>query len=164
MNGLYQVSNLGNVRSLNYRKSNKIKLLSFRYNTIGYVYVCLSKNGFHKYVSIHRLVANTFLKNKNHYLQVNHIDGNKLNNHVENLEWCNPIENMNHAFKTGLINFKKKRNRRKIFQYNSEGYFIKEWESINQASRECNIARSAILYCCQGKYKTSGGYVWRYAN
>lgn len=104
MNGLYQVSNLGNVRSLNYNKTKKIQhLKKVVNNKRGYLAVGLSKKGIFKIKTVHRLVAETFISNPNNLPQVNHIDGNKMNNSITNLEWCTKNENQNHAVRTGLM-------------------------------------------------------------
>ena len=107
--GLYQVSNLGNVKSLERNKSNgkglvKIdeKILTQNITNWGYCKVALYKNGARKYYKVHRLVAEAFIPNPNNKEQINHIDGNKLNNNVNNLEWNTRIENMNHARINGL--------------------------------------------------------------
>lgn len=83
--GLYEVSNFGNVRSL---KFGKIKYLKPANNGFGYYHVILCKNGQKKYFKVHRLVANAFIENPNGYNEINHIDEDKTNNKVENLEWC----------------------------------------------------------------------------
>ena len=112
--GRYQVSNLGNVRSTDrlYKQSNaktdeynhiyKGKMLKPHYTIWGYKRVGLSKNGKVKYFTIHKLVAEAFLKNNNNYPCVNHIDGNKENNNVSNLEWCTYSRNNRHAREIGL--------------------------------------------------------------
>ena len=87
--GLYEVSNFGNVRSLNYNHTNKIKILKPHKNQKGYYLVSLCKNGEVKSHSVARLVAMAFISNPNNYPQVNHKDEDKTNNKVENLEWCN---------------------------------------------------------------------------
>lgn len=99
--GYYEISNLGQVRSI---KRNLI--LKSAVDTHGYLHVVLYKNNTKKDVRIHRLVAETFIENQNNLAQVNHIDGNKLNNRVDNLEWCTNLENHNHAVKIGLIDKK----------------------------------------------------------
>ena len=81
-------------------KSNKF--LSLCKDKAGYVGVVLSNNGFFKRINIHRIVADNFLDNSNNYKEVNHIDGNKSNNSLSNLEWCTRSENMKHAHKIGL--------------------------------------------------------------
>lgn len=108
--GWYQVSNLGNVRSLDreiiysngkiYKQKGKMLKPTLRNN--GYYYVSLSKNNVRPKFDVHRLVAITFLDNDNNYNCINHIDGNKTNNCLSNLEWCSYSYNAKHAFKVGL--------------------------------------------------------------
>ena len=116
--GLYQVSNYGNIRSMdtiiNCKGAKNIdkhirygKILRQNKTTTGYYYVNLSKQGKVKNMRVHRLVALTFIDNPNNYLLINYIDGNKLNNKVENLEWCNHSYNLKEAYRIGLR--KKKR-------------------------------------------------------
>ena len=103
--GLYQVSNLGNIRSFylkNGRLSQKTKPIKLKKDRYGYLKLTLCKNKKYKYVTIHRLVAEAFIPNPENKLQVNHKDGNKFNNQVSNLEWCTCIENIHHAFNIGL--------------------------------------------------------------
>lgn len=107
--GLYQVSNYGRVKSISYfNHANKKsyprnKILKPLKNEKGYLRIDLAKNGKSKKVRIHRLVAQTFISNPNNYQEVNHIDGNKQNNRVDNLEWCTHSYNMKHAVKLGLV-------------------------------------------------------------
>lgn len=108
--GLYQISNLGRVKSLNrvvIKKNGvhhpfKEKILSCEINNKGYIMVALCKNTKIKLFSVHRLVAKAFIPNPNNLSQVNHKDRNKENNHVNNLEWCTQSVNMQHAYKQGL--------------------------------------------------------------
>lgn len=108
--GLYQVSNFGRVKSLNIIKFNQFssykhkgRVLKLQLNKqTGYMYVNLSKLKSYKTTSIHRLVAKAFIPNPENKSQVNHKDGNKFNNYVENLEWCTQIENSFHAYQNGL--------------------------------------------------------------
>lgn len=96
--GKYQVSNYGNVKSLNYRRTKTEKVLKPWDAGRGYLQVVFTRKKY----AIHRLVAETFISNPNHYSDVNHIDGNKKNNHVDNLEWCTRKHNIQHAWKLGL--------------------------------------------------------------
>jgi len=105
--GLYQVSNLGRVKSFprpgNYGR-NGIKI---SHNDKGYCWFCSSKNGKQKYLKIHRLVAMAFISNPNNYPQINQKIGINDDNQVENLEWCTHSQNIKHAFDTGLMRPKK---------------------------------------------------------
>lgn len=124
----------------------------------GYLRVYLWKNNKQKTYLIHRLVAEAFIPNPSKYLEVNHKDENKKNNKVDNLEWCTRKYNMHY---NGL---NMKRNSKKIIQYDRKGNFIKEWECIMEVQRQLGINNSNICQCCKniGKYKTAGGYIWRY--
>lgn len=111
--GLYQVSNLGRVKRILFvnniitKPTNKI-LSCNKIDNLGYPQVALCKNGHRKYLRIHRIVAKSFIPNPNNYPCVNHIDGNKRNNCISNLEWCNHSYNTIHALNTGLINAEKR--------------------------------------------------------
>ena len=98
--GHYKVSNLGNVKSFKYGKET---LLKRRLTDRGYDTAMLYDKGKQKCFKIHRLVAQAFIPNLENKSEVNHIDGNKLNNSVDNLEWCTHKENITHGFKTGLF-------------------------------------------------------------
>ena len=108
--GLYQVSNLGRIKSLvcwagnKYSKKyiKKEKILKFKPKKNGYFVVTLRHKNIIKYKTIHRIVAETFLPNPNNYPVVNHIDGNKINNNVSNLEWCTYKHNNQEAIRLGL--------------------------------------------------------------
>ena len=109
--GLYEVSNLGRVKSLSRFQSTTERILKGEYDNRGYYRVRLSKENITKKFQIHRLVASVFIKNPSFVrLQINHIDGNPSNNNVSNLEWCTHSENMKHAFKTGLQSLKGEKN------------------------------------------------------
>lgn len=99
--GLYQVSNLGRVKSLDRIDASghrrKGKILKPRINHDGYVQINLHKNSIRKTVSVHRIVAIAFIPNTENKREVNHVDENKANNHVSNLQWCSPKENVNHG-------------------------------------------------------------------
>lgn len=100
--GKYRISNLGNVKSINYHNTKKECTLSPAKDAKGYLRCSLSKNNILKTFKVHRLVAQSFIPNPLELPQVNHIDGNKLNNAVNNLEWCDNSMNQIHAYKVGL--------------------------------------------------------------
>jgi hypothetical protein len=113
----YEISNLGNVKSLDRHvlistgsRFQKGRTISQRINNCGYVSVRLSKNGYTKTCFIHRLLAEAFLSNPDELPMVNHIDGNKLNNLIENLEWCSHSQNIQHAYDNGMIDSNKGKN------------------------------------------------------
>ena len=100
--GLYMIYKDGRVLSCKLGKTRTFKFLSISNKTGWYVRVNLRKNKRSKTFYVHRLVADAFLENTNNHCEVNHIDGNKQNNHVDNLEWCTHSMNIQHAFDTGL--------------------------------------------------------------
>lgn len=159
--GLYQVSNMGNVKSLgrkvyNYFQKERI-LQPAKIN--GYLRVALFKDSHCKNYLVHRLVAEHFITNPDNKPQINHKDGNKENNVWTNLEWNTSKENNMHAFKNGL---NKPHNMRKIIQYDLNGNFIKKWNSIIEASKNLKINSGNLSSTLNGKFKTCGGYKWKY--
>lgn len=162
--GHYQVSNLGRVKSLYYRNGQRIipnreKILT-PLNSRGYLRVrlceCKTKNLF----SVHRLVAETFIPNPKNKPCVNHINGIKTDNRVENLEWCTYSENEQHSHN---ILGKQPINKKKVNQYDLNNNFLQQYESIAEASRSINKKYNLISTCCSGKINTAYGYKWRFA-
>ena len=162
----YEVSNLGNVRNIN----NPTTIRKLSRAKSGYLFVRLSiakqnsKNCF-----VHRLVAEAFIPNPLHKTQVNHKDGNKGNNRVENLEWVTPAENMRHAYdvlgrhsslkgKTGKDNA----NSIPVFQYNLDGDFIKGWDCVSDAARAIKCNPCQIINQLSGRIVTCHGFLWSY--
>lgn len=179
----YQVSNLGNVRSIDRKKTSwnghqnievlyKGKILK-QHDLKGYNAVGLWLNGKMRNVPVHRLVAITFLDNDNAYPCINHIDGNKLNNNVNNLEWCTYSHNNKEAYRIGLREISDKQKERfrqvgfktgkKVIQKDLLGNIIKVFNSTRQASLELGINQGNISMCCNGNRKSVGGYIWEYA-
>lgn len=149
----YEISNMGNVR----RKGRKMLKPLFTKST-GYYMVCLYNEFGAKRVLIHRLVADAFLFNPNNYPVVNHINEDKTDNRVENLEWCTRSYNINYGTSINKI---RKSKQKGCLQMDMEGNIIKEWECIRVAQRTLKI--NNISKCCMGKMKTTGGYKWKYA-
>lgn len=146
----YQVSNLGRLKSL---KRHEEKILALKPNHCGYLLVHMRVNGKDVICGIHRLVANAFIPNPENKREVNHINGVKTDNRVENLEWCTRAENLCHAYKTGL----RKRVRE---VYCAE--LDKAFYSVRNAAKEMNLHHENILRCCRGEMETTGGYHWKY--
>lgn len=159
--GLYQISNLGRLRSFPRAgtKTKQIRIIKINIGNNGYYYATLYKNGISKTVHIHRLVAENFINNINNYNCVNHKDENRLNNNVNNLEWCTQSYNINY----GTGNKRRSDTEKiKVHQYDLNGNFIKEWEGITDASQKLKISTGNIVCCCKGRRKTAGGYKWKY--
>lgn len=179
--GLYRVSSEGNVFSIRSNKVLKQGKTSKASNGSYYFKVDLCKNGKQESALIHRLVAQAFILNPENKPQVNHIDGNKLNNSVENLEWCTREENQQHAWENGLhektrevfeqnrskniakINEKRKR---KVEQYSLNGEYIATFDSMRDAGRSLgNASKQGTIYeCCAGNRKKAYGYKWKFVD
>lgn len=150
----YQISNKGNVKG--FRGNMSIYIIS------GYPSVKLRRmeDGKSKRSGklVHRLVAEAFIDNPKNLPIVNHKDGNKTNNHVDNLEWCTYQHNTIHAHNNGMI----KKWERKVIQHDLDGNLVGMYDSISEAAEKTNLTVYGISKACRGGLKTSGGYVWKY--
>ncbi len=160
---MYQISNLGRIKSLKRRtinyKCESDKILTNKISKSGYNYIYLSKDNNVKGYRIHRLVAQAFIPNPENKPQVNHINGIKTDNRVENLEWCTAKENTIHA----EINKLRKRTYKKINQYDKNYNFIKQWNSLKEAAKHYNKSKSSICEYCKGIRKDKN-FIWEYNN
>lgn len=152
----YKASNLGRIKTLNFKKTGKEKIMSIQ-TTGNYNHIILHKNGKKKNFSIQKLIALTFIPNPNNYNEINHKDENTRNNHVDNLEWCNHTYNINYGNRTKKA---KEKLSTKINQYDMEGNFIKTWNCMNDAIRYYNNVH--IYNVCKGQRKSASGYIWEY--
>lgn len=159
--GLYQVSSLGRVKSLDRitpkNRYFKGKILVNKHDSQGYQLVCLCVDGKQSYAYIHRLVAKAFIPNPENKETVNHKDENKANNCVENLEWMTMRENANYGTRNERCTHKPK----PIFQIKN-GFVIKRWESAIEASKTLGISLTSIRSALCGDSITCCGFMWRY--
>lgn len=160
--GLYEVSSLGQVRSLDriineifkgtpYTRNIKGRVLRQRKIYRGYCAITL-KN---KSLFIHRIVAEAFVPNPDNLPEINHKDENKLNNRADNLEWCDRLYNVNYG--TGI-----QRREKTIEQLTLDGQHVAYYTSIKNAERQLGFNQSYITKACRGKRNTAYGYQWRY--
>ena len=159
----YEVSNKGNIRSKEYNDSlghlRSSKKLKKQVNNCGYEYVILSsKEEKHKTLTVHRIVAKTFIPNPEEKEDVNHIDGNKLNNNVNNLEWTTTQENIIKRYEIGIDG----NNYKRVSQFDKDGNLVGSFPSSYEAERITGISRTHIGGCCRGERLTAGGYVWKF--
>ena len=184
--GLYKVSNLGRILSLNYKNTGKPGLMNPVEIPNGYFQVGLHKNGNTKMCYVHRLVAETFLPNPENKPYINHKiegkKGKKINMVIFNedgtvdkkrttIEWVTPKENNDYGTrneragkaiskaKKGITNGKKSK---KVLQFTLNGELIREWPSAAECGRN-GFCQGAVADCCNGKRKTHKGFRWMYA-
>lgn len=147
--GLYQVSNLGRVFGI-----KRQRFLNIVYDRNGYSKVKLTKNGIGKLLSVHRIVAINFIDNEYNKEEVNHIDEDKTNNMVSNLEWCTRKENVNHGTRTERM---IKTLNKKIVCSNGN-----EYNSIKEACQDLNCHSSSVVNVLKGNLKQTKGYTFKY--
>ena len=161
---LYEVSNLGRVRSLEHTVTNKNgvtrkvpgKILKPGTQQNGYLTVNLSKNGIYRTYYIHRLVSSEFLPNPDNLPQINHLSEDKLNNSVENLEWCTAKENINYGTRNKRISEKLSKQ---VLCVELNQIF----PSINKAAKQLGLKPGNLGHVLAGRSKTAGGYHFEYA-
>lgn len=173
--GYYMVSNKGRVKSLPRNGTIRKERIIKQKDVNGYMTVHLRKSGYSKHRKVHRLVAKAFIEKNPGKEIVNHKDGVKGNNNVENLEWCTHSENTQHAFDTGLMEvdleqLKVARRRsvkstsKPVLQISSEGALVNEFSFIRQASLHMGVQSCNMIGdVCRGKRETYKGYKWEFA-
>lgn len=169
--GLYQVSCHGRVKRLGFeiirsngRKQTWPEKIMSQSQRNGYLRIRIPVNGKKVFKVVHRLVAIAFIENPQNYDEINHKDECKLNNSVDNLEWCDRHYNCSYgSIKERLSKrFKgKKRIAKPIFQYTLDGEFVKEWKSGYEI-RKSKFSRGCVIDVCNGIRKTANGYFWSY--
>ena len=169
--GLYQISDHGRVKSNDrvISQSNRYgtttihvykgRILKESMNPNGYIHVDLHKEGKTIRFLIHRLVAIHFLEKQDGQNIINHLDGNKSNNTVSNLEWCTQSQNIQYAYDHGT---KIPPHMKRIAQYDMDGNLIKIWSSVSDVCRELKLQSSNIAKVCRGQRNHAGGFKWQY--
>lgn len=164
---LYKVSSDGRMWSCIRNKAMALKINK------GYFMVNLSCNGKIKTYSVHRLVAMAFIENQQNKREVNHIDENKLNNNIDNLQWATSKENANWGTRNNRISEYVKNNpqissgkrKRKVEQIDlSTGKVIARYDSISDVAKKFKYHQGNISSCCSGKINKANGYSWRFAS
>lgn len=165
--GIWKVSNFGNVRKLIFHGRYYEHDIKPTLHHTGYLVVQLSKKPYKTSV-VHRLVAKAFIPPVKGKTCVNHIDGNKTNNRVENLEWVTRAENTHHAIRSGLMHPRNTPKRfgkdnptsKAVLQYDTDGNFIKKWDSQSDAARHYSAKSSTISNCIDKPSKLFNGFMW----
>ena len=176
--GLYQVSNLGRIKSLNYNHTGKEKVMKPYKTKKGYFYIHLCKNVEKKLFLVHRLVAETFLPNPDNLPQVNHkIEGKEgksinmvifnedgsVNEEKSTIEWCTQEYNHNYGTineRIALAHTNGKQSK-PVLQFTLDGEFVREWPSVGECGRN-GFNQGNIAACCRGLYESMYGFRWEY--
>lgn len=176
--GIYEVSNTGKVRSCDridasgFHRKGRMMKLNFGINGYVRANIWSPKEKRQRTLEVHRLVAEAFIPNPNKLPQVNHIDENKANNNVGNLEWVTMKQNNMHGTRLArqgitykaLPEEKKKHPHKIVLELDDLGNVLHEFYSVREAAQHFGIDESGISKCCRGLLKTSGGRYWRYKN
>lgn len=176
--GLYQISNLGRVKSLKRFVNGKVnnchpvkeRILKTPIGSAGYKKCDLSKNGKINTVNVHRIMAILFIPNPFNLTQINHKDSDRANNNLSNLEWVSPSYNVQHGWNNGRISSQLGKFgslshcAKPVIQYTKENVFVAEFGSIIEAAKSVGGYIISISLCCRNKRKTSKGFKWKYKN
>ena len=166
----YEVSDTGIVRRISYSdtaNASKYELpfyLKPHKDKDGYLRYSLSKNGKIRGIFAHRLVASAFIDNPLGKSQINHKNGIKDDNRVENLEWSTASENIQHRIHVLHVSLRNNKRSMQVTQFDKEGKIIAVFPSAKEASRQTGFSQSHISECCRGVSAQYKGYIWRYTN
>lgn len=165
--GLYQVSNMGRVKSLERKVRHgrgieltiKERILKPGMDRGGYLRVGLCAGGKQKTLKVHRLVCQAFHENPDNKPHVNHLNEDKTDNRACNLEWSTAKENMNHGTHNERV---AKARSKPVGQYTLDGELVKIWQSPCEAGKQIGLSDSHVSEVANGKRKTAYGFIWRY--
>lgn len=151
---------------------NKTSIITNEYRELKQIYdkscgymivtLCKGKNTGRQNKRVHRLLAEAFLPNPNNYPHINHIDGNKLNNSLDNLEWCTSKHNTNHSIIMGFHNPKLQKSNKAVIQLDMNDNFVNEYISLHQVTELTGICWQNVYKVCNGLRKSAGGFRWKY--
>lgn len=166
--GLYKISNLGRIYSIP-RHNSKGGYKKFCDDGYGYWQIGLSKNGVPVIIKVHKLVYKTFVGEIPQGYEIHHINHNRKDNRVENLELVETSEHKKIHAKDFSVLCKLqniKRCSKTVLQYTKDGQFVAEYPSTTEAARQTGVNQSSISKCCRKlkKFKTAGGFIWKYKN
>jgi len=160
--GIYVINEYGKLKNVSLKRGRKKGLMirhiqeGKRSNIKSREYYKLRKNGVNHTIYVHKAVASTFIPNPDNLPQVNHKDGNPLNNHVSNLEWCTAKQNVIHAFENKLINTQKE-----VLQFDRSGNFVNKYPSESKACREIGVSQGKVGRAIKRKGLCKN-YRWEY--
>ena len=164
----YAVSSEGRILSLYFKGKYRLKILTQRVSC-GYLHVHINNGILNKNFLVHRLVAEAFIQKEDESLEVNHINGDKLDNRIINLEWVTKSQNKRHSIDVLKIrhpakgnSFEKSFNHKSVSKYDLRMNLIEKYYSIQVAERDTGVIASNISRCANGKRKTAGGFIWKF--
>lgn len=167
----YYVTDTGDIYSRKHSRTSRIKKLAQMKSKSGYLFLTLCLNGVRQQKRVHRLVAEAFIPNPENKPQINHKNGIRDDNRIENLEWCTPSENILHAYRViktahsphywkGKFG-ENNPTHKKVLQIKNNT-IVAKFYGLHEACRKTGVCFQNIYKCCNGKRKTAGGYQWRY--
>lgn len=170
--GLYQVSNLGRVKMLSRNvlanksvRTIKEHIITQHISQKGYLYVCLWDNNKGKKVYVHKIVLSSFLRGKGIGEECNHLNENRTDNRLNNLEWCSHKYNINYGERTKKHSKSMKNHKSlsvPVIQLSLNNEYIAEYPSLREAGRVMNRSFTSIKECCKGRCKSAFGFKWMY--
>ena len=168
--GKYQASSLGRIKSLNYKMSGKEGIMSHNFKNDGYLEVCLRNNGKAKTICVHRLVWMAFYGMIPDGMEVNHKNEDKTDNcifnlnlltHRQNCIWGTRIKRLSENLKGVLKN--RKDTSKWVIQLSKDNEILHFYPSAKEAGRATGLSNANISSCCHGRFRTSGGFIWKFA-